>query len=191
MMLSELSLITQDRSYIKISCSYFHIAAEVSGQEPLWPGSSILVLLESILQQFTSSSWITCVEGKDGVERSARSGASVKRLRSTACSRAGGDDVLRVNGSRSRVKRSSGVEGEVIEATACFGGEAVEGALDRRRRAPGVGGVEDLKRASGENLLSVERAARAPDIYIGGHMRDMHSLRCITDFLGASCNTFR
>jgi hypothetical protein len=78
MLLSELSLITQDRSYFKISCSYFDIAVEVSGQEPLWPGSSILVLLESILQQFTSSSWITYGEGKDGVERSERSGASVK-----------------------------------------------------------------------------------------------------------------
>jgi hypothetical protein len=78
MMLSELSLITQDRSYIKISCSYFHIAAEVSGQEPLWPGSSILVLLESILQQFTSSSWIIGGEGKDGVKQSVQSGVSVK-----------------------------------------------------------------------------------------------------------------
>jgi hypothetical protein len=79
MLLSELSLITQDRSYFKISCSYSDIAAEVSGQELLWPGSSILVLLESILQQFTSSSWINCGEGKDGAERSAWSGASVKR----------------------------------------------------------------------------------------------------------------
>jgi hypothetical protein len=40
--------------------------------------------------------------------------------------------------------------------------------LHRRQCAPGVGGVEDLKRTSGKNLLSVERAARAPDIYIGG-----------------------
>jgi hypothetical protein len=48
--LSELSLITQDRSYFKISYSYFDIAAEVLGQEPLWHGSSIFVLLESILQ---------------------------------------------------------------------------------------------------------------------------------------------
>jgi hypothetical protein len=44
-------------------------------------------------------------------------------------------------------------------------GEAVE-ALRRRRRAPGVIDVEDLKRTSGKILLSVERAAR-PDIYIG------------------------
>jgi hypothetical protein len=50
MLLSELSPITQDRSYFKIIYSYFDIAAEVSGQEPLWPGSSILLLLESILQ---------------------------------------------------------------------------------------------------------------------------------------------
>jgi hypothetical protein len=64
--------------------------------------------------------------------------------------------VLRVKRSRLRVKRSSGVEGEVVEATACSGGEAVEGALRRWQRAPGIGGVEDLKRASGENLLSVE-----------------------------------
>jgi hypothetical protein len=74
-----------------------------------------------------------------------------KRLRSTVCSGAGGDGVLRVKQSRSWVKRSSDVEG----------------ALCRRRRALGVGGVEDLKRASGENLLSVERTARATDIYIG------------------------
>jgi hypothetical protein len=42
----------------------------------------------------------------------------------------------------------------------------IEGTLRRRRRAPGVGSVEDLKHASAENLLSVERAA-CPDIYIG------------------------
>jgi hypothetical protein len=42
-----------------------------------------------------------------------------------------------------------------------------EGVLCRRRRAPGIGSIEDLKRASGENLLSVKRAAHAPDIYIG------------------------
>jgi hypothetical protein len=48
----------------------------------------------------------------------------------------------------------------------------VEGALHRRWHALGVGGVEDLKHASGENLLSVERAVRAPDIYIGA--------RCMT-----------
>jgi hypothetical protein len=44
------------------------------------------------------------------------------------------------------MKQSSGVEGEAVEAMACSGGEAIEG----------VGNVEDLKRASGENLLSVE-----------------------------------
>jgi hypothetical protein len=65
----------------------------------------------------------------------------------------------------------------------------------RRRRAPGVGSVEacsisdrgggsveDLKRASGENLLSVEWAARAPDIYIGGQMCDARSVRRVTHF---------
>jgi hypothetical protein len=74
-----------------------------------------------------------------------------KRSRLTACSMAGDGDMLRVKRSRSRVKRSSGVEG----------------ALRRRRRAPGIGGIEDLKLVSEENLLSVERATRAPDIYIG------------------------
>jgi hypothetical protein len=119
----------------------------------------------STKQQFASSSWITCGEGKDGVEQSARSGASVKR-------------------SRSRAKRSTNVEGKVVEATACSRGEAIEGALRRRRCAPGVGGVEvcsisgrgggieDLKRTSGEKLLSVERVVLAPDIYIGGQMRN-------------------
>jgi hypothetical protein len=78
-----------------------------------------------------------------------------KRSRSMACSGAGGGNVLRAKRLRSRVKRSSGAEG----------------AVRRRRRAPGVGDVKDLKRVSGENLLSVERAAR-PDIYIGA--------RCMT-----------
>jgi hypothetical protein len=63
--------------------------------------------------------------------------------------------VLWAKRSRSKTKRSSGVEG----------------ALRRRRRAPGIGGVKDLKRTSGKILLSVERAA-CPDIYIGA--------RCIT-----------
>jgi hypothetical protein len=63
----------------------------------------------------------------------------VKWSRSVACSGAGGGDVLRAKRPRSRVKRSSDVEG----------------ALHRQRHAPGVGGVEDLKRASGKNLLSV------------------------------------
>jgi hypothetical protein len=57
--------------------------------------------------------------------------------------------VLLAKRSRARVKRSS----------------SIEGALHRQWRASGVGGVEDLKRASGENLLSVEQAARL-DIYI-------------------------
>jgi hypothetical protein len=90
-----------------------------------------------------------------------------KRSRSTACSGAGGGNVLwakrsmlRVKRSMSRAKQSSGVEGEAVEATVYSVGEAVEGALRRSRHAPGIGGVEDLKRASGENLLSVEQAAR-------------------------------
>jgi hypothetical protein len=74
-----------------------------------------------------------------------------KQTRSTACSGARGGDVLRAKRSRSRMKRSSGVEG----------------ALRRRRHALGIGSIEDLKRVSGEILLSVERATRAPDIYIG------------------------
>jgi hypothetical protein len=67
-----------------------------------------------------------------------------KRSRLAVCSRVEGGDMLRVKWSRLRVKRSSDVEG----------------ALRRRRRAPGIGDVEDLKCMSGENLLSVELAAR-------------------------------
>jgi hypothetical protein len=38
----------------------------------------------------------------------------------------------------------------------------------KRSRARSVGsGIKDLKRASGEILLSVERITHAPDIYIG------------------------
>jgi hypothetical protein len=84
------------------------------------------------------------------------------------CSRAGGGDVLWAKLSRSRVKRSTDIEGEAVEATTCSRGKAVEGALRRWRLAPGIGSVEDLKCVSGKNLLSVERAACAPDIYIGG-----------------------
>jgi hypothetical protein len=73
--------------------------------------------------------------GGGGVLRAKRSG-------STACSEAGGGDVLRAKRLRLRAKRSS----------------SVEGALRRSRRAPGVGGVEDLKRTSGKILLNVERA---------------------------------
>jgi hypothetical protein len=64
----------------------------------------------------------------------------------------------------------------------CFGGEVIEGALRRRRHAPGVCGIEDLKCVSDKSLLSVERATRAPDIYIGGQMRHVRSLRCIAHF---------
>jgi hypothetical protein len=79
----------------------------------------------------------------------------VKRSRSTACSEAGGGDVLWVKQSRSSAKQSSDIEG----------------VLCRQRRASGVGGIEDLKRVSGGNLLCVERAT-CPDIYIGA--------RCMT-----------
>jgi hypothetical protein len=61
--------------------------------------------------------------------------------------------VLRAKLSRSRVKRSTGIEGEAVEATACSRGKAVEGALRRWRLAPGIGSVEDLKCTSGKNLL--------------------------------------
>jgi hypothetical protein len=84
-----------------------------------------------------------------------------------------------------RAKRSSGVE-----ATACSGDEVVEGALHRRWRAPGGGGVEDLNRASGENLLSVERAAHTPDIYIGGQMRDARSVRHVSHFFRRATHYF-
>jgi hypothetical protein len=47
----------------------------------------------------------------------------------------------------------------VVEATTCSEGEAVEGALRRRRHALSIGDAEDLKRVSGEFLLSVEQAA--------------------------------
>jgi hypothetical protein len=124
-----------------------------------------------------------------GRRQSARSGASAKRSRSTTCSGAGGGGVLRVK--RSRAKQSSGVEGKAVEATACSGGEAIEGVLRRWRCAPSVSGVEDLKCTSGKNLLSVERAAHAPDIYIGGQMRDTRSLRCVTHFLSAPHIIFR
>jgi hypothetical protein len=139
----------------------------------------------STKQQFAISSWITCGEGKDRVERIARSGASVKRTVGAS-----------VKQSRSRAKRSSGIEGEAVEATACSGGEVVEGALSRQQRALGVGGVEecsvsgqgggggveDLKRASSKNLLSVEWAARAPNSYTGGQMHDTRSVRRVAHY---------
>jgi hypothetical protein len=53
----------------------------------------------------------------------------------------------------------------------------------KRLRVCSIGdGVEDLKHASGKNLLSVELAVRAPDIYIGGQMCDVRSLRHIAHF---------
>jgi hypothetical protein len=103
--------------------------------------------------------------------------------RSMVCSGAGGGDVLWAK--RSRVKQSSGVDGEAVEATACS-----EGALCSRRRALSVGDVEDLKCTSGENLLSVERATRVPDIYVGGQMHDAHSLWHVTYFFQARRTLF-
>jgi hypothetical protein len=114
------------------------------------------------------------------------------------------DDVLWAKQSRSRAKRSSGVEGKAVEATACSRGEVVEGALRRRRRALGVGGVEecsisgrgggsgveDLKSASGKNLLSVEWAARTSDIYIRGQMHDARSVRRVTHFFRCVAHYF-
>jgi hypothetical protein len=96
----------------------------------------------------------------------------VKRSRLTACSGVGGGGVLWVKRLRSRVKRLSGVEGEAVEVTACFGGEVVEGVLHRWQRAPGVVDVEDLKRASGKNMLSVEWATCTLIFILGA--------RCVT-----------
>jgi hypothetical protein len=107
-----------------------------------------------------------------------------------ACSGAGGGDVLWVKRSRSRANRSSGIEGEVVVVTTCSGGEAIEGALHRWWHASSIGSIEDLKRASGENLLSVEQATRAPDIYIGGQLRDARSLRRVAHFFRCVAHYF-
>jgi hypothetical protein len=61
-------------------------------------------------------------------------------------------------------------------------GEVVKGVLRRRWHAPGIGDVEDLKRASGKNFLCVEQAVRTADIYIGGQMHNARSLRRVTHF---------
>jgi hypothetical protein len=92
---------------------------------------------------------------------------------------------------RSAPSEAVEVEGEAIEVTACSGGEAVEGELRRRWRALGVGGGVLQKRVSGKNLLSVERAACAPDIYIGGQMRDVRSLRRIAHFFKCGAHYFK
>jgi hypothetical protein len=110
------------------------------------------------------------------------------------CSEAGGGGVLQAKRPRSRVKRSSGVKGE-----------AVKGVLRSRRRAPGVGGieacsisdrgggggVEDLKRVSGKNLLSAEQAACTPDIYIGVRYTMHVHLGVLLIFSGALHIIFR
>jgi hypothetical protein len=46
--------------------------------------------------------------------------------------------VLQAKWLRSRVKRSSGVEDKVVEASVCSGGEVVEGVLHRRWHAPAL-----------------------------------------------------
>jgi hypothetical protein len=101
------------------------------------------------------------------------------------------DGMLRSRRRRRAPGEAIEVEGKAVETTACSRGDAVEGALCRRRHAPGIGGVEDLKRASDENLLSVEWATCAPDIYIRGQMRDACSLRHVAHFLGVSRIIFR
>jgi hypothetical protein len=78
-------------------------------------------------------------------------GASVKRLRLTACSRARGGGVLWVKQSRSMACSAAG-GGDVLRAkrSRAKRSSGVEGALRKRRCALAVGGVEDLKRASGK-----------------------------------------
>jgi hypothetical protein len=144
-MLSELFLITQDRSYFKISCSYFDIAAEVSGQELLWPRSSILVLLESILQQFASSSWITCGEGKDGIERSVWSGVSTK------CTVRGTGEAVDVDGVL-RGQRRRYAPGEAVEVDGMLQGQRRRHALHEADEVDGVLQGRRWRRALGETV---------------------------------------
>jgi hypothetical protein len=56
--------------------------------------------------------------------------------------------VLQAKRLRSRVKRSSSVKGEAVEATACSRGEAVTGTLCRWQRAPSVGDIEECSVSS-------------------------------------------
>jgi hypothetical protein len=73
---------------------------------------------------FTSFLWITCGEGKDGVERSTLSGASVKRTVR------GVSEAVEVNGVL-RGRRRQRAPGKVVE---------VEGkAIERRRGQSGRG----------------------------------------------------
>jgi hypothetical protein len=73
------------------------------------------------------------------------------------------NDVLRVKRLRLRAKRSSDVEGTLCRRRHALG----IGDISISSRGGG-GGVKDLNRVSGKNLLSVERDASAPDFYIGG-----------------------
>jgi hypothetical protein len=117
-----------------------------------------------------------------GRRRSGRGRRCAPGPKAAACSDEALDGMLWAKRSWSRVKRLSSVKGEAIKATTCSGGEAVEGALRMRQYALGISSVEDQKRASGENLLSVEGATRAPDIYIEDQMHDAHSLRHVAHF---------
>jgi hypothetical protein len=71
-----------------------------------------------------------------------------------------------LRGKRSRRRCAPGVKRSRARS---IGVDGVEACSVSGR---GGGGVEDLKRASSKNLLSAERAACAPDIYIGGQMRE-------------------
>jgi hypothetical protein len=69
----------------------------------------------STKQQFTSSSWITYGEGKDGVERSTRSGASVKLTVGDINEAIEVDGVLWGRRRRRAPGEAVEVEGEAIE----------------------------------------------------------------------------
>jgi hypothetical protein len=84
----------------------------------------------STKQQFTSSSWITCEEGKDGVEGRARLGASVKRMVGGIGEAVEVDGVLRAK--RSRRRRAPGVKRSRARSV----GDGVLRALATLRCAP-------------------------------------------------------
>jgi hypothetical protein len=69
----------------------------------------------SIKQQFTSSSWITCREGKDKVERSAWLGALAKRMVEGVGEAIEVDGVLRGRRRRRVAGEAVEVEGKAIE----------------------------------------------------------------------------
>jgi hypothetical protein len=90
----------------------------------------------------------------------------------------------RRSGRQRALGEAFGVEGEAVEVTACSGGEAVEGVLHRRRRAPGIDGVKDLKHASDKNLLSVDSLSCVAHFFMRVthyfYMRDVCLVRHIT-----------